>query len=145
MKAWLDNGWLDRHTPSATEVGNLLAVVDRDLAQAAAPDLAPEWKLNIAYSAARTVADLALRAEGYRAGRERSHEQPIEALRFTLGVPSGIIKDLKRFKKKRNIDTYERVGVVSEGEAEAMLKLATRLRAEAIAWLAKAHPDLLKQ
>ena len=34
LRQWADNGWLKSHKTSAAEIGNLLAIVDRDLKDA---------------------------------------------------------------------------------------------------------------
>jgi hypothetical protein len=46
------------------------------------------------------------------------------------------------FRKKRNITGYERVGLVSDADAEAMRALAVTLRGDVTAWLKKHHSDL---
>jgi hypothetical protein len=48
------------------------------------------------------------------------------------------------FRKKRNTIGYERVGLVSNVDAEAMREIAKRLRDDVIAWLRKHHPQLLQ-
>ena len=55
LDAWLANGWLKRHTVSATETQDLLDAATRDLADAR-KDLSPGWRFNIAYNAARELA-----------------------------------------------------------------------------------------
>ncbi len=49
---WERNGWLSPHQTSASEVRDLLAVVNRDLADSEAEGLSPDWRMNIAYNAA---------------------------------------------------------------------------------------------
>jgi hypothetical protein len=34
LQQWADNGWLEPHVTSPEEIANLLAIVDRDLADA---------------------------------------------------------------------------------------------------------------
>lgn len=70
---WLNNSWLVEHQSSAEEIAALLAVVERDLANATLEGLAEDWKLNIAYNAALQSATVALAAAGYRAAREQHH------------------------------------------------------------------------
>jgi hypothetical protein len=72
---WLANRWLVQHESSREEVEDLLAVVDRDLTDAAIEGLSPDWRLGIVYNAALQLATLALAVEGYRPGRERAHER----------------------------------------------------------------------
>ncbi len=53
---WERNGWLTPHLTSASEVRDLLAVVNRDLADSEAEGLSPDWRMNIAYNAALQAA-----------------------------------------------------------------------------------------
>jgi hypothetical protein len=46
---WERNGWLTAHRTSQSEIRDLLAVVDRDLADSAAENLSADWRMNIAY------------------------------------------------------------------------------------------------
>ena len=73
LKEWLKNGWLADHKTSPQEITNFFKAVDRDLADAKASGLSPDWKLNIAYSAALHLANAALAAKGYRAARDSHH------------------------------------------------------------------------
>jgi hypothetical protein len=49
LRNWLNNGWLTAHQPSPQEIGDLLAIAERDLEQAQtaglSPDLAFEHRL----------------------------------------------------------------------------------------------------
>lgn len=50
LKAWEADRWLIPHTTTREEVQDLLAVIDRDLADATVEDLSPDWRLGIAYN-----------------------------------------------------------------------------------------------
>jgi hypothetical protein len=52
LKDWQNNGWLTAHRTSRQEIGDLLGVVERDLADCRTPGLSADWRLNIAYNAA---------------------------------------------------------------------------------------------
>jgi hypothetical protein len=144
LKDWERNGWVVPHRPSATELRDLLAVIERDLADSAADNLSADWRMNIAYNAALQAAGAALAASGYRASRDQHHFRIIQSLRETLAVEAGAVNTLDAFRKKRNIAGYERVGLVSDADAAAMRALAVRLRGELVSWLAKHHPRLLR-
>jgi hypothetical protein len=89
---WLASRWIVAHEPSRDEITDLFAVVDRDLRDAAVPQLSADWRLGISYNAALQVAMLALAAEGYRPGRERAHERAILSLRDTVGVENETVR-----------------------------------------------------
>lgn len=46
-----NNGWLQRHESSRQEIADLLAIVDRDLADAGG-NISPDWHFGIAYNGA---------------------------------------------------------------------------------------------
>jgi hypothetical protein len=52
LKQWADNGWLKEHRSSAEEIGNLLAIVERDLKDASEGTVSSDWRFGIAYNAA---------------------------------------------------------------------------------------------
>ena len=143
LREWLKNAWLTEHESSAREIADLLRVIERDLNDCRSPGLSADWRLAIAYNAALQVALAGLAAEGYRVARESHHFRALQSLAFTLGCDSPLLMQLEAFRKKRNISDYERAGSVSDQEANEILALRTRLRDDLIAWLRKAHPDLL--
>jgi hypothetical protein len=140
---WKKSGWLVEHKTSPREIADILAAFDRDLSVCRTPNLDPDWRFNIAYNAASRAATAALAAAGYRASREMRHYRIIQSLSFTVGAEAAMIDRLDRFRKKRNIGTYERAGIISDLEADELLDLAGKLRALVLAWLRQNHPDLL--
>jgi hypothetical protein len=141
---WERNGWLQSHKSSANEVRDLLAVVERDLADSAAENLSADWRMNIAYNAAMQAATLALAVSGYRASRDQHHYRVIQSLRETLGTDASTVNTFDTFRKKRNTAGYDRAGLVSDADAKAMRTLAQRLKVEVAQWLRSHHPELLK-
>lgn len=139
----MKNGWLADHKTSPQEITDLFKAVDRDLTDAQAPGLSPDWRFNIAYSAVLHLANAALAADGYRAARDSHHYRTIQSLAFTMGVDSILVAQLDRCRKKRNLGTYEIAGAVSELEAEEMFVLAKKLRTKVEEWLRDKHPQLL--
>jgi hypothetical protein len=87
---------------------------------------------------------VALGAAGYRASRDSHHFRVIHSLRETIGVDSSVVATFDAFRKKRNITGYERVGLVSDADAEAMRALTLRLREDVIAWLRRYHRELIR-
>jgi len=72
LKSWQANGWLRPHATSRQEIGNLLAIVERDL-QDAQGGISPDWRFGIAYNAALKLCTILLYAEGYRPERSLQH------------------------------------------------------------------------
>ena len=82
--------------------------------------------------------------KGYRPERTLQHYRTILAMPEILG------KELKEdaqyldtCRKKRNIAEYDQIGVISETEAEELLKFAKVLRQQVLDWLKAKHPDLM--
>ena len=142
---WQRNGWVTTHTSSPQEIRDLLAVVERDLHDSEATGLSADWRMNIAYNAALQAATAALAAAGYRPSRDAHHYRVIQSLRETIGADAAVVATFDAFRKKRNISGYERIGLVSDTDAEAMRALAVALRRDVMAWLKRYHGDVLKK
>ena len=89
------------------------------------------------------AATAALAAAGYRASRESHHHRVIQSLEFTLAPERKLIDTFDRFRKKRNISSYDIAGAVSDKEAHEMYELAATLRAKVEQWIRKNHRKLL--
>jgi hypothetical protein len=143
LKNWRDNGWLVEHKTSAQEITDLLAVSERDLKDSSAPGISPDWQLAIAYNAALQAATAALFASGYRASREAHHYRIIQSLAHTIQTKPGLVNQLDKFRKKRNIGGYEAAGRISQQEADEMKKLAKNLCEQIVQWLHQNHANLM--
>lgn len=143
LKDWLKNSWLVKHDPASQEIADLLGVADRDLNDCQSEGLSADWRMSIAYNAALQTATAALAAAGYRATRDSHHYRVLQSLAFTIGADKGLVAQFDQFRKKRNIGGYERAGLVSDQEADAMLALARQLRTDVEKWLRDNHPPLL--
>lgn len=143
LQSWSRNGWLVEHKSSLAEIKDLLALVERDLADCRVQDLSADWKLNIAYNAALQAATAALAVCGYRASRESHHYRVIQSLALTIEADETLVRRFDMFRRKRNIGGYERVGTVSDQEADEMIALAEHIKQELINWLRTHHLALL--
>lgn len=143
LRDWLANRWVTEHQASRPEILDLLAVADRDLADAGVSGLSADARLSLAYSGALQLATAALSACGYRAARERHHHTVIQSLALTIAADSRLIDEFDSFRKKRNLSSYERSGRVSDHEADRMAALALRLRGDVKGWLQAHHPEFL--
>lgn len=141
---WERNGWVRPHRSGAAEIRDLLAVIDRDLADSGTASLSNDWRMNIAYNAALQAATAALAAAGYRAERDQHHYRVIQSLGETIGADARTIRVLDAFRRKRNVSGYERIGLVSDADVDAIRSLAAKLRDDLVVWLRSAHPELLE-
>lgn len=101
--------------------------------------------MSIAYNAALQASTAALAAAGYRASRDSHHFRVIESLALTIGADADLVATFDAYRKKRNISGYERVGMVSDADADGMRKLALELRDLVMRWLREHHPRLLPE
>lgn len=143
LRDWAGNGWIREHATTPQEIGDLFAVVERDLGDARVPRLSADWRLNITYNAALQLATLAMYAEGFRPGRDRAHERAILSLEYTVGARSQVIDLVDRARRKRNQANYEVAGSTSDREAEEFFAVVDELRSDMVRWLKKKHPALL--
>ena len=144
LEDWLIDKLIETHRPSVGEITNLLHICDRDLEKCKIKKLGPDWRLSIAHNAALQAATAALAATGYRARKEGQHYRVIQSLAFTINTDPAIIKQLDKFRQKRNISDYERAGLVTEQEAEEMIALAKQLRDDVEQWLRIHHLKLAR-
>jgi hypothetical protein len=137
LKQWADNGWLRPHETSRQEIADLLAIVARDLGDAER-DISADWRFGIAYNAALKLCTILLHASGYRPEKALQHYRTIAALPVILGDPWKEEADyLETCRRKRNIAEYDRVGVVTEQDANELVAFVTELRREVMDWLNK--------
>lgn len=143
LQSWLSEGKLKSHKTSRSEIDQLLAVFDRDLADARVKGLSADRRFATAYNAALTISIAALAASGYRTSGEGHHYWTIQSLAFTLRLDAKTLNKFNKFRQKRNISDYERTDVVSEQEVAEMIALAQIIRTAADKWLHENHPELL--
>lgn len=142
LPQWAKNGWLRPHSTSAQEIGNLLAVVDRDLADAAA-DISADGRFGIAYSASLRLCTVLLYASGYRAEKNLQHYRTIQALPLILG-PSRTqdAEYLETCRRRRNKLEYDAIGGATVGDADELAAFSRQLRDDVLTWLREHHPEL---
>jgi hypothetical protein len=144
LELWKQNGWLREYKTSAQEVNSLMALVERDLNDAAKEEVSKDWRFNIAYNAGLQLATIVLYAAGYRAGRgEGKHYRVIQALSLVMGPEFSTMRDyLDNCRRKRNISEYDAVGTVSEKEAADLLQTVRKFKVDVERWLGKNHPEI---
>jgi hypothetical protein len=143
LKQWADNGWLRPHRTSPQEIGDLLAIVDRDLRDAEAT-ISSDWRFGIAYNAALKLCAILLGASGYRPEKTLQHYRTIQALPLVLGLErKADAQYLDACRIKRNTVEYNHVGGATDEDADELIVFARELRQATLDWLAQNHPTLL--
>ena len=142
----LAEGKLRRHRTSAREIADLLAVVDRDLADAAVQEVSADRRFAIAYEAALELATITVYASGYETQGTGHHFNTFQALRETMGTTGqGYADYLDMCRSKRATASYDRAGEISDTEVESLLEEVEAFREKVLAWLRKHHPDLAEE
>jgi len=144
LSDWEKNGWLKPHKSSKQEIGNLLAIVERDLKDAGQVELSSDWRFGIAYNAALKLCTILLYSSGYRPDKSLAHYRTIHALSQILGN----IKDddeayLDTCRIKRNSVEYTSVGGATNSDAEELIAYVKELRDDVINWLSHNHSGLI--
>ena len=143
LKQWADNGWLRPHQTSPQEIADLLAIVERDLADAEG-NISADWRFGIAYNGVLKLCTILLQASGYRAEKNLQHYRTIAALPLILGKQREDDADyLEVCRRKRNTTEYDRAGAATTEDASELVAFAKQLRTEVLDWLKQHHPDLV--
>lgn len=127
LNEWAKNGWLTKHITSVQEVEDLIAVADRNIADAQIEEISLDARLSIAYSAIIQCAKIGLAISGYRVDRDAAHYRSIQSLSLTLNVPANIVRKLNEFRKKRNLLEYDRVGTATKKEVIEILEITREI------------------
>src|SRR5258708_22759025 len=145
LEKWVEFGWLKAEPTSRDEIKSLLTIIDRDLKDANVAAISEDRRFEAAFNAARTAANVALRASGYRTSTQAGHRvKTIESLELTIKADSKLIQKMKTLSKKRNATSYDSAGNVSKQELELAIKTAGELQHEVLICLEKKHPGLLE-
>lgn len=135
---------LRRHRSSPDEIAGLLAAADRGMADARVEGVSLDGRFTTAYGAALSLATAVLAADGFRSSGLGHHATVWAALPFVMGEGYQEVADyLDGCRRKRNLLSYERVGLATEAEVEELVRLVERLREEVRAWLQMHYPELL--
>lgn len=136
---------LERHETDGRQVGDLLAAMERSLADAKVDAISAETRFDAAYRVIMNGALLALWANGYRPIKSKPghHQLMIQALVKSIGIGSEEMSLLDTFRVKRNAIDYTGE-MIDETSLEECIEAAGRLRTVVIQWLATNRPDLIK-
>ncbi len=145
LEKWAEYGWLRAEPTSPEEIADLLGIVSRDLHDANVEEISEDRRFEAAFNAARTAANVALRACGYRTAVQLGHHlKTVESLELTIQADPGLIQKMRVFSKKRNATSYDSAGNVSGQELEEAIRVADQLQQSVTAWLRQNHPELTK-
>ena len=144
LQDWQNNGWLRPHATDKTEIANLLAIAERDIADASSKEISDDWKFGIAYNAALKLCTIMLYAHGFRPVNNQAHYRTLMAIEYTIGQhrkEDAIYLNICR--TKRNTVEYDNIGGASQAEAIELLDFTKELKEEVLKLLSEQYPDLL--
>jgi hypothetical protein len=145
LENWAKNGWLRPHQTNRQQIADLLAIVERDLADARNTSVSADWQFGIAYNAALKLCTILLYASGYRPEKNLAHYRTLQALLLILGTDRDDDADYHdACRVKRNTAEYDVAGTVSQSEADELREFAASLQTEVIEWLRSKHSLLFK-
>ena len=143
LQQWHQNGWIRPHETNQQQIADLLAIVERDLADAHSARLSSDWQFGISYNAALKLCTILLYAEGYRPERALAHYRTLQALPLILGKSrENDAAYLDTCRIKRNTVEYDVAGRTSPDEALELIEFTSDLRGDVLKWLSKEHPNL---
>lgn len=137
-------GRVHAHKTSKKELGELRALIARDLEDAAIQELSDDRRFATAYNAALQAAKMAIACAGYRlASTPGHHRLTLEAARLALGPPAGKPLDFfEACRRKRNVIDYDHASVATHTEAEEIVAEANAFVRFVEQWIAANHPKL---
>jgi hypothetical protein len=142
LQQWAANGWLRPHQTNKQQIADLLAIVERDLADSER-ELSADWQFGIAYNASLKLCTILLYANGYRPEKNLAHYRTLRALPLILGAERADDADyLDACRAKRNTAEYDAAGTVSRSEAGELRNFTRLLHQDVLAWLLLNHPSL---
>jgi len=143
LKQWQEHGWIRPHKTSPQEIAGLLAIVERDLADAQG-QISSDWKFGIAYNAALKLCSILMYASGYRPERNAAHQRTLSVLPLVLGNHHKTDADyLEACRVKRNTVEYDMAGAATEADASELREFVVQLSDDVDEWLRENHPELL--
>ena len=143
LQDWHKFGWLKPHNTSFLELSNLLAIADRDIADAESETLSADWRFGIAYNAALKLCTMMLYDAGFMPEKNLAHYRTLLSLQFTLGSHRKADAEyLDACRIKRNHVEYDYVNGASGTEAQELVDFARELRTEVVDKLRTRYPNL---
>jgi len=129
--------------PTKVEMDNLRRIVTRSLNDVTAKGLSTDARFIMSYDAVRTLSAMIVRAAGYRRRTVGGHYNTFVALEAADPAFTKLSAYFDSCRFKRNLSEYTDAGIVTETEAEELLKAARQFAIDAEAWIKANHPSLV--
>jgi uncharacterized protein (UPF0332 family) len=141
-KTLLASRTVQPHKTSKKEIESLRQLVARDLTDAAIEGLSADRCFATAYNAVMQLSKMAIACAGYRVTLGAGHHQKsFDVVKVPMGNPVESLADyFEMCRRKRNHIDYDASEVVTETEAEELLKKAEEFQQMIEEWITKHHP-----
>jgi len=141
-------GWYRTESTGPNEIAGLYSIVDRSLADLKVEGISGDLRFQAAYNGILTLANISLRASGYRALGQGHHQRVIESLEHTLTTQDGTacerwVRKIKSHSQKRNSTSCDLAGGVSPNDLAQIIRDLAHLREQVDECLRETHPELL--
>lgn len=138
----LNNRTVQQHTTSVDEIKGLREVVNRDIKDASIAALSADRRYATSYNAVLQLSKMAIACAGYRVKSGAGHHlKTFEAVKVALGTTEAenLADYFDLCRRKRNDIDYDSAEVVSESEAEELLKKAKEFQDLVEDWIKNNH------
>lgn len=132
----IKSGVLISQESSKDEIADLLKIVERDLEDSAQTEISDDWQFGIAYNAALKLANILVRASGYRVKGQGHHMNTIAMIPLILGSHKKEDSEyLDTCRRKRNIVEYDCVGGATSEDVKELREFVKEFQKEVLVWL----------
>ena len=139
----LRSGRLRSHRTSAGEIGQLLKLAQRGLADARVQAISTDLRFCAAYEAPLQLATVPLACVGYRPAGVGHHATVFQALPLAMGKEFAAMSVCyEACRVKRNIAAYRRAGEIMASEVEELIESVEQFSEQVREWLRANHPGL---
>lgn len=121
-------GWYKAEPSSPGEIADLFSIVDRAQADLGVEAISDDLRFQAAFSGILTLANIMLRASGFRVSVGAGHRQKvIESIEYTLSTQdsesrSKWVRKIKVHSQKRNSTSYDLAGGVSPNDLAQIMR-----------------------
>ena len=127
----IKSGVLVKQDSSKAEIDDLLKIVERDLEDSAQTEISDDWQFGIAYNAALKLANILVRASGYRVKGQGHHMHTIAMIPLILGPHKKDDSEyLDTCRRKRNIVEYDCVGGATREDVKELREFVHEFQKE---------------
>lgn len=135
---------LKPHKTSKEEISNLLAVVERDLRDAALFELSADRRFATAYNSVLQLSKIVIACVGYRVSGLGHHETTFCAVELAMGQSiSKLTSYFDVCRRKRNALDYDMANVVTSTEVDELIEKANDFNEQVSRWLGTNYPQFV--